>query len=173
MKILAGVEQPSSGRILLEDKEIQIRNISEATAHEIGIIFQEMSLCPNLSVVENIFLAREVTQRGLIIDRKTQKQHTRELIHRLEQNIDPDTLVGDLRIGQQQIIEIARALAQDIRILIMDEPTSALSATEVEVLFRVINELKSRGVSIIYISHKLDELLQIGDYVTVLRDGRW
>ena len=171
IKILAGVEQPSSGRIILEDKEIQIRNISEATSHGIGIIFQEMTLCPNLSVVENIYLAREVTQRGLLIDRKTQKQHTRELVRRLEQNIDPDALVSDLRIGQQQIIEIARALAQDIRILIMDEPTSALSTAEVEVLFRVINELKNRGVSIIYISHKLDELLRIGDYVTILRDG--
>ena len=83
MKILAGVEQPSSGQIFLEDKEIQLRNISEAAAHGIGIIFQEMSLCPNLSVVENIFLAREVTQRGLMIDQKTQKEHTRELIHRL------------------------------------------------------------------------------------------
>ena len=172
MKILAGVEQPSSGHIFLEDKEIQLRNISEAAAHGIGIIFQEMSLCPNLSVVETICLAREVTQRGLMIDRKAQKEHTRELIHRLEQTIDPNALVGDLRIGQQQIIEIARALAQDIRILIMDEPTSALSAAEVEVLFRVINELRSRGVSIVYISHKLDELLQIGDYVTVLRDGK-
>jgi erythritol transport system ATP-binding protein len=172
MKILAGVEQPTSGKIFLEDKEIQIHNILAAADHGIGIIFQEMTLCPNLSVVENIYLAREVTQRGIAIDNKTQKKHARELVQRLEQNIDPDTLVGDLRIGQQQIIEIARALAQDIRILIMDEPTSALSTAEVEVLFRVINELKSRGVSIIYISHKLDELLQIGDYVTVLRDGR-
>lgn len=172
MKILAGVEQPSSGRILLDDKEIQIRSISEAAAHGIGIIFQEMTLCPNLSVVENIYLAREVTRRGLVIDRKTQKQNARVLLRRLEQDIDPDTQVSDLRIGQQQIVEIAKALAQDIRILIMDEPTSALSADEVEVLFRVINDLKSRGVSIIYISHKLDELLQIGDYVTVLRDGR-
>ncbi len=172
MKILAGVERPSSGRIFLEDKEIQIQNIADATSHGIGIIFQEMTLCPNLSVVENIYLAREVTQRGVVIDQKTQKEHTRELVRRLEQHIDPDTLVGDLRIGQQQTIEIARALAQDVRILIMDEPTSALSTAEVAVLFRVINELKNRGVSIIYISHKLDELLQIGDYVTVLRDGR-
>jgi erythritol transport system ATP-binding protein len=172
MKILAGVERPTSGHIFLEDKEIHLHSILEATAIGIGIIFQEMSLCPNLSVAENIYLAREVTQRGLAIDRKTQKEHTRELVRRLEQDIDPDTLVGDLRIGQQQIIEIARALAQDVRILIMDEPTSALSTAEVEVLFRVINELKSRGVSIIYISHKLDELLQIGDYVTVLRDGK-
>ena len=172
MKILAGVEQPTSGRIFLEGQEIQIRSISEAAAQGIGIIFQEMTLCPNLSVVENIYLAREVTQRGVVIDRKAQKQHARELVRRLEQDIDPDTLVGDLRIGQQQIVEIAKALAQDIRILIMDEPTSALSTAEVEVLFRVINDLKNRGVSIIYISHKLDELLQIGDYVTVLRDGR-
>lgn len=171
MKILAGVEQPTSGQIFLEDKEIRLHNIREATAQGIGIIFQEMSLCPNLSVVENIYLAREVT-RGPAIDQKTQKERTRELVHRLEQNIDPDTPVGDLRIGQQQIIEIARALAEDVRILIMDEPTSALSNAEVEVLFRVINDLKSRGVSIIYISHKLDELLQIGDYVTVLRDGK-
>ena len=172
MKILAGVEQPSSGRILLNDEEISIRNISEATAHGIGIIFQEMTLCPNLSVAENIYLGREVTKRGLVIQRTTQKENARELVRRLEQDIAPDTLVSDLRIGQQQIVEIAKALAQDVRVLIMDEPTSALSASEVEVLFRVINDLKSRGVSIIYISHKLDELLQIGDYVTVLRDGR-
>jgi erythritol transport system ATP-binding protein len=172
MKILAGVEQPTAGQIFLEDKKIHLRNIQEASDQGIGIIFQEMSLCPNLSVAENIYLAREVTQRGVSIDRKTQKEHTRELVRRLEQNIDPDTPISDLRIGQQQIIEIARALAQDVRILIMDEPTSALSNAEVEVLFRVINELKSRGVSIVYISHKLDELLQIGDYVTVLRDGK-
>jgi erythritol transport system ATP-binding protein len=171
MKILAGVEQPTSGQLYLEDKPIHIRDVMEASEHGIGIIFQEMSLCPNLSVVENIYLAREVTQRGVLIDRKAQVQNTRDLVRRLEQDIPPDTLVSDLRIGQQQIVEIARALAQDIRILIMDEPTSALSASEVEVLFRVINELKSRGVSIIYISHKLDELLAIGDYVTILRDG--
>jgi erythritol transport system ATP-binding protein len=172
MKILAGVEQPSSGHIFLEGKEIHIRNIQEATRHGIGIIFQEMTLCPNLSVVENIYLAREMLLRGVMIDKKAQKRHAIELVHRLEQNIDPDAEVSELRIGQQQIVEIAKALAQDIRILIMDEPTSALSTAEVEVLFRVINELKSNGVSIVYISHKLDELLQIGDYVTVLRDGR-
>ena len=102
---------------------------------------------------------------------KSQKQRARELVKRLEQKIDPNVLVGDLRIGQQQIVEIAKALAQDVRILIMDEPTSALSAAEVEVLFRVIRELKSHGVAIIYISHKLEELLQIGDYITILRDG--
>ena len=128
-------------------------------------------MCANLSVVDNIFLAREACRNGLIVH-KFQRQRARELVTRLEQKIDPDVLVGDLRIGQQQIVEIAKALAQDVRILIMDEPTSALSAAEVEVLFRVIRELKTRGVAIIYISHKLEEMLQIGDYITVLRDGQ-
>jgi erythritol transport system ATP-binding protein len=172
MKILAGVEQPTAGRLFLEGKEIVIRDIGDAGNHGIGIIYQEMNLCPNLSVVENIYLAREVTPRGLFINERFEKQQARELVRRLEQNVDPDALVSELRIGTQQIVEIAKALAQDVRILIMDEPTSALSAAEVGVLFRVIRELKSSGVSIIYISHKLEELLQIGDYVTVLRDGR-
>jgi len=122
-------------------------------------------------VVDNIFLAREVVQNGWI-DKKDQVKKAVEMINRLEQKIDPNAMVSELRIGQQQIIEIAKALIQDVRILIMDEPTSALSAAEVEILFRVIRELKAQGVSIIYISHKLEELLQIGDIITVLRDGR-
>jgi erythritol transport system ATP-binding protein len=171
MKILAGVEQPTQGRVVLDGKELRLHSPLDATRYGIGIIYQELNLCPNLSVADNIYLAREMMNRG-VIDKKRQKQRARELIQRLEQNIDPDALVGDLRIGQQQIVEIAKALLQDVRILIMDEPTSALSTAEVEVLFRVIRDLKAHGVSIIYISHKLDELLQIGDYVTVLRDGR-
>ena len=171
MKILAGVERPTHGKILLDGREIHLHSPLDATRLGIGIIYQELNLCANLSVVDNIYLAREISQNGLI-DHKLEKQHALELIKRLEQNIDPNALVGDLRIGQQQIVEIAKALAQDVRILIMDEPTSALSAAEVEVLFRVIRDLKSHGVAIIYISHKLEELLQIGDYITVLRDGR-
>jgi erythritol transport system ATP-binding protein len=171
MKILAGVEPPTQGCVVLEGRELRLRSTLEAARNGIGIIFQELNLCPNLSVVDNIFLAREQIARG-VIDHKAEKRTARELIKRLEQHIDPDALVGDLRIGQQQIIEIAKALVQDVRILIMDEPTSALSAAEVEVLFRVIRDLKAHDVSIIYISHKLDELLQIGDTITVLRDGR-
>jgi len=170
MKILAGVQSPTSGKILLDGREIHPRSPLEATRLGIGMIFQELNLCANLSVVDNIFLARETTRNGLIV-RKSQNQRTRELVSKLEQKIDPDEILGDLRIGEQQIVEIAKALAQDVRILIMDEPTSALSAAEVEVLFRIIRELKSSGVSIIYISHKLEELTQIGDYVTILRDG--
>jgi len=170
MKILAGVQSPTSGKILLDGREIHPRSPLEATRLGIGMIFQELNLCANLSVADNIFLARETTRNGMIV-RKFQKQRARELVTKLEQKIDPDQLLGDLRIGEQQIVEIAKALAQDVRILIMDEPTSALSATEVEVLFRIIRELKSRGVTVIYISHKLEELTQIGDYVTILRDG--
>jgi erythritol transport system ATP-binding protein len=170
MKILAGVEKPTSGKILLDGQEIRLNSPLDASRLGIGIIYQELNLCANMSVVDNIFLAREIRQNG-VIDRKLENQHAEELVKRLEQNIPPDALVGDLRIGQQQIVEIAKALAQEVRILIMDEPTSALSTAEVEVLFRVIRELKSRGVAIIYISHKLEELLQIGDHITILRDG--
>ena len=172
MKILAGVEQPTRGRILLDGNEIRPRSPLEATRLGIGMVFQELNLCDNLSVVDNIFLGHETTHRNGLIARRAQKERARELVGKLEQQIDPDELVSDLRLGKQQIVEIAKALAQDVSILIMDEPTSALSEAEVEVLFRVIRELTSRGVAIVYISHKLEELLQIGDYITVLRDGR-
>ncbi len=171
IKILAGVEQPSKGRVLLGGQEIHLHSPSDAARHGIGIIYQELNLCPNLSVMDNIFLAREKLGRG-VIDRKSQRQLALKLVQILDQTIEPDTLLGNLRIGQQQIVEIAKALMQDVRVLIMDEPTSALSTAEVEVLFDVIRGLKGRGVSIIYISHKLDELMQIGDNITVLRDGR-
>lgn len=171
MKILAGVEQPTEGKVILDDHEIHLRSPLDATKLGIGIIYQELNLCSNLSVVDNIYLAREISQHGWI-NKTDQVKKAVEMIKRLEQKIDPLATVSELRIGQQQIIEIAKALIQDVRILIMDEPTSALSAAEVEILFRVIRELKAQGVSIIYISHKLEELLQIGDVITVLRDGR-
>ncbi|MCG3208831.1 MAG: Ribose import ATP-binding protein RbsA [Anaerolineae bacterium] len=172
MKIIAGVEQATHGRLLLNGKPIKIKSPLDATRHGIGIIYQELNLFPNLSVTENIFMAHEIKKNGVLINKEAQKEQTRQLIERLRQPIEPDDMVSDLRIGHQQIVEIAKALAQDIQILIMDEPTSALSASEVAVLFEVINELKAQGVAIIYISHKLEELLQIGDYITVLRDGR-
>jgi erythritol transport system ATP-binding protein len=171
MKILAGVEQPTSGRVLIDGRPVVLHSVSAAAEHGVGIIFQELNLCQNLSVLDNLFLAQELV-RGVAIDRKAERQRARELLERLEQDIDPDEIVSNLRIGQQQIVEIAKALTRDVRVLIMDEPTSALSQAEVEGLFRIIRDLKSRGVSIVYISHKLDELLQIGDRITVLRDGR-
>ncbi len=172
MKIIAGVEQPTAGEIVMEGRSVHYHSPLEASRAGIGIIYQELDLFPNLTVTENVFMARDLMNFGVTVDARQEENRVRELLQRLEQDIDPKASVGDLRLGQQQIVAIAKALVQEVRILIMDEPTSALSSTEVTVLFRIIRELKAHGVSIIYISHKLEELLQIGDYLTVLRDGR-
>ena len=141
-------------------------------ARGIGIIHQELSLFPNMSVVDNIFAGRELHNRGHITDVREQRKQAEAAMARLRQKVSPDTLVGELPLGTQQLVEIARVLSQDVRILIMDEPTSALSSAEVDVLFEVMEELRTQGVTVIYISHKLDEFRRIGDYVTVLRDGK-
>jgi erythritol transport system ATP-binding protein len=171
MKVISGVEQLTSGQILMGDTPVTFRTTEEASRNGIGIVFQELNLFPNLTVAENIYIAREKTRGGIDIDKAAQRAETRALMQRLEPEIDADDLVGDLRVGQEQIVEIAKSLAHDARILILDEPTSALSAAEVEILFRVIADLKANGVGIVYISHRLEELIQIGDYITVLRDG--
>ncbi len=171
MKIVAGVEQPSAGRLVMNGEPVRFDSVRDAASKGIGIVFQELNLCPNLTVTENIFLGRDLTRAGIHIDRVAQRAKAVELLAHLEHDIDPDTLVGELRIGEQQVVEIAKSLAENAEVLILDEPTSALSAAEVEVLFKVIGELKRSGVAIIYISHRLDELMRIGDYFTVLRDG--
>jgi erythritol transport system ATP-binding protein len=170
MKILSGVERPTSGEIALYDETVEFGSTVEARERGISIIHQELSLAPNLSVRDNVFMGREI-RTGTGVDFVEEARQTRALMSRLEEDIAPTTLVADLRLGQQQIVEIARALSVDARILIMDEPTSALSASEVEVLFKVIADLKASGVSIVYISHHLEEALQITDYAVVLRDG--
>ena len=172
MKIIAGVESPTSGRILLDGAPVVFADAADAARHGVGIVFQELNLFGNLSVAENIFAARELTRWPLGVDHRLQERRAGELLQRLEAGFDPRTPVEDLRIGQQQLVEIAKAVSQDARILILDEPTSALSAPEVEVLFRIVGDLKARGVAIVYISHRLEELIRIGDYITVLRDGR-
>ena len=172
MKIIAGVEEPSAGQVVLDGKPVRLHSTQEARRLGIGIVFQELNLFPNLSIAENLFIGREVLKAGHAIDTAAQRKRALSLLKDLAADLDPDTLVGELRIGEQQIIEIAKALAQDARILILDEPTSALSKPEVEILFRVIADLKARGVGIVYISHRLEELVRIGDYITVLRDGR-
>jgi erythritol transport system ATP-binding protein len=170
MKILSGVVTPTSGTIELDGSRVTFTSATDACDRGISIIHQELSLAPNLSVRDNIFMGRELrTPTG--VDFAEEARQARALMADLEEEIDPMTLIEDLRLGQQQIVEIARALSVDSRILIMDEPTSALSATEVEVLFRVIRDLTARGVSIVYISHHLEEALQITDYAVVLRDG--
>ena len=170
MKILSGVIQPTSGQIVLDGQPVAFANANDARDRGISIIHQELSLAPNLSVRDNIFMGREI-MRPFGVDYAEEDRQTRALMEELEEQIDPATLVEDLRLGQQQIVEIARALSVDSRILIMDEPTSALSASEVEVLFKVIRDLTARGVSIVYISHHLEEALTITDHAVVLRDG--
>ena len=170
MKILSGVETPTDGVLELDGEAIALANTVDASRRGIAIIHQELSLCPNLSVRDNIFMGREVTRRG-VVDFGAEAATTRALLERLEEDLSPKTLVADLRLGQQQVVEIARAIAGDARVLIMDEPTSALSGSEVEVLFRVIHELTEAGVAIVYISHHLEEALEIADYAVVFRDG--
>lgn len=170
MKILSGVEQPTDGQIVLNGKPVTFADTVDAREHGISIIHQELSLAPNLSVRDNIFLGREITGPSGV-DYAEEARQARAVLKELGEDIDPLTTVADLRLGQQQVVEIARALSVDARILIMDEPTSALSAAEVEVLFTVIHDLTARGVSIVYISHHLEEALEITDHAVVLRDG--
>jgi erythritol transport system ATP-binding protein len=170
MKVLSGVVKPTSGQIILDGAPVSFASSADARDRGISIIHQELSLAPNMNVRDNIFMGRELrTATG--VDFAEEARQAEALMADLEEDIDPLTLVEDLRLGQQQIVEIARALSVNSRILIMDEPTSALSATEVEVLFKVIRDLTARGVSIVYISHHLEEALQITDHAVVLRDG--
>ena len=171
MKIMSGVTTPTAGHLELDGERIDVTSTNEAVDLGISIIHQELNLCPNLSVRDNIFLGRELRGKSGGIDYAAERKITRQLMQRLEEPIGPGTLVQDLRVGQQQIVEIARALAADARILIMDEPTSALSASEVEVLFKVIRDLTANGVAIVYISHHLEEAIEIADYAVVFRDG--
>lgn len=173
MKILAGIEQPNEGSIVFEGNRIILEHTRQAAALGIGIIHQELNLFPNLNVAQNLFVAKEYTKYGMILDQKKHFEETEKILSRLEHPIPPDTMVSSLRVGQQQIIEIAKTMTQQaLKVLIMDEPTSSLSKVEVEMLFRLIRDLTKQGVSIVYISHKLEEIMQIGDYVTVLRDGK-
>lgn len=170
MKILSGVEQPTAGEIVLDGEPVVFHSTNDARDRGISIIHQELSLAPNLSVRDNIFMGRELG--GLFgVDFAEEARQVRELLAELLPGVEPDTLITDLRVGQQQIIEIARALSVNSRILIMDEPTSALAAAEVEILFGIIHELTSRGVAIVYISHHLEEALAVTDHAVVLRDG--
>ncbi|GLX11315.1 sugar ABC transporter ATP-binding protein [Microbispora sp. NBRC 16548] len=171
MKILAGAESPTSGTILLDGEEVSFRSPRDAMSHGIGIIHQELSLFPNLSIAENIFAGREPRGALRMVDFAAERAQAAAVLARLGLRVDPATPVGALPIGQQQLVEIGRVLAEDVRVLIMDEPTSALSNQEVDTLFEVMDDLRRDGVTVIYISHRLEEFRRIGDHVTVLRDG--
>jgi len=173
MKLIAGIEQPSGGTMYMDGKEVYFKDTNDARNHGIGIIHQELSLFPNLNIYQNIFMCHE-QKKGLFLDDKAHAKGAEVVLKRLEHEMNPNTLVGELRVGQQQMIEIARNLIQnDLKILIMDEPTSSLSAAEVKVLFKIMRELNEAGISIVYISHRLEEIMEIGDHVTILRDGKY
>jgi ribose transport system ATP-binding protein len=173
MKILSGAYQKTSGQILLDGEEVEIKNPRHAQELGISIIYQELNLIPYLRVGENIFLGREPCKRAGVVNSKTLYRASQKLLDDLGVQIDARAVVRQLRVAQQQMVEVAKALSLDARILIMDEPTSALTDVEINELFATIRRLKSRGVSVVYISHRMEEIFEIGDRVTVLRDGRY
>lgn len=173
MNILAGVFPPDGGEIRFDGKPVSFRNPRDAQAAGIAIIFQELNLVPHLSIAENIFLGREPRTRTGWIDDARINREAAGWLQRLKLAVDPRTPVARLRVGQQQVVEIAKALSRQARVIIMDEPTSAITEQEIAVLFDLIQQLKRDGVAIIYITHKLDELPAIADDLTVLRDGQF
>ncbi|HWB92916.1 MAG TPA: sugar ABC transporter ATP-binding protein [Puia sp.] len=173
MKILSGVYPDYEGRILFRGEEVRFKNTREAQASGIAIIHQELNLVPFLSVAENIFLGSELLTPFGLLDKRRMREKTRQLLQRLALDVDPDAKVASLKVGQQQLVEIAKALLHQAEVIIMDEPTSAIGDKEVKALFDIIANLKREGRIIVYISHKLDELFAIADRYIVLRDGRF
>lgn len=175
IKILAGVYQPDPGaKFFFEGKEVEIKKPLDATKMGIAIIYQDLSLFPNLTVAENIYIGHDTDKKSWNnIDWKKIYNVAEKALNELEVDIDPKVEVRQLPIAKQQLVEIARALAFQSKLIVMDEPTSALSASEIEKLYEIIDDLKSRGISIIFIGHKLDELFRVADRFTVLRDGKY
>lgn len=171
MKIVAGVENPDSGEVLYEDRSIAAIDEAEATSLGIAMVHQERSLVPHLSVAENIFAGRQPTRHGFI-DRRSMRQRSRELLSRLHVDISPSALVGSISPAEQQMVEIAKALSHDLRLLVLDEPTAALTVTESERLFEIVRSLRDDGVSVLYISHRLAEVFALADSIVVMRDGQ-
>ncbi|EMW6553557.1 sugar ABC transporter ATP-binding protein [Citrobacter werkmanii] len=174
MKILSGVYQPDEGEIIFEGQPVTFANPLSAQSAGITIIHQEFNLFPELTVEENIFIGREFCKNNRWrLDEKQQRQAAIDILQKLNLNIAPDTLVADLTVAQQQMVEIAKAISVNAKILIMDEPTAALTETEIDSLFQVTRLLKEQGTGIVYISHRLEELALIADRATVMRDGQF
>jgi ribose transport system ATP-binding protein len=173
MKVLGGVHQPDSGEVLIDGAPAVIRGVSDATRYGVAFIHQELNVLDNLDVAANVYLGREPTYGGplRLVDRGKMEEETKKHLARLGLDIPPDTLLVRLSIAQQQMVEIAKALSLDARILIMDEPTSSLTLSETERLLGVVKDLRAHGVAVIYISHRLGEVKEIADRAVVLRDG--
>jgi ribose transport system ATP-binding protein len=168
MKVLSGAHTPDSGQMMFQNKSYQPQNPSDSRKAGIAMIYQELTLAPHLTVAENIMLGREEVRFGMV---KHCREKVRQSLNFLGQDIQPNTVVRELSIGKQQLVEIARALVSEAKVVIMDEPTSSLSAEDTKALFKVIQMLKNQGIAIIYISHFLEEVKEISDNFTVLRDG--
>jgi len=172
MKVLSGVNKTTSGKVFIAEKEVKLVDTRHSLDEGISIIYQELNLIPHLTVAENIFLGKEPKKYGLI-DWKKMFREARLLLEELHVDISPRAIIKKLGIAQQQMVEVAKALRENSKVIIMDEPTSALTEKEIHELFRTIHELKSKRVGIVYISHRLEEIPQIGDRVTILRDGKY
>ncbi len=172
MKVLSGIYKKDSGTIKFRGVEVEPSDPKHAQALGIGIIHQELNLMPHLSVAQNIFIGKEPV-RGLFIDQSSENKQAREMLSALNVDVDPSVKAGRLTVAMQQMVEIAKALSYDSELLIMDEPTAALTESEIQELFKVIRDLRDKGHGIIYISHRLDELPQISDRITVMRDGQY
>lgn len=171
IKMLGGAHAPDAGTIEIEGRRVDISSPAAASAAGIGVIYQEFNLVPGLTAWENIFLGRE--ERLGFVAKGTERQRAAELFEQIGVDVPVDARCGDLSVAQQQIVEIAKALSQQVRLIVMDEPSAALTPREVERLFVIIRDLQAKGIGIIYISHRLDEIFEIADRITVLRDGRY
>ena len=170
MKIMTGVYSKDAGDVIIGGETVSIHSIHDAGRYGIAMIFQELSLIQTMTVAENIFLGEEVTKNGFR-DTAYMNQRAKEVLENLGINVNPGTIVNTLSVGMSQMVEIAKAVAKDAKILVLDEPTASLSDSETEHLFELIEDLKSKGVSMVYISHRMNEILKIADSITILRDG--
>lgn len=172
MKVLSGVYTRDEGKVEIFGREYGDMNPKQAQEAGVAIIHQELNMCRHLSVTENMFLGREKV-KGMVLSNKEMEEEARKILDELKIDLDPHQVVGDLPVSKQQMVEIAKALSTHAKILIMDEPTSALTAREIEDLFRIIHNLREKGCGIVYISHRLEELQSIVDRVTIMRDGQY
>lgn len=174
MRVLSGIISKDSGEILLDGNPVEINGIPDAQSLGISIIHQELNMLEDRNIAQNIFLGREPVKNGLgTVDAKKMMNDSRTLLKRLEVALDPKCMVRDLSVAQQQMVEVVKALSIKTKILIMDEPTSSLTQNEIDRLFTIVRSLKADGISIIYISHRMEEIFEIGDRVTVMRDGKY
>lgn len=172
MKVLTGIYQPDGGEIFFEGKPYAVKNIGEAQALGIAMIHQELNMMNDLTVAQNVFIGREIKKGFWLKDAEMVKE-TQKIFDRIGIKIDPKMQLGRLTVGKQQMVEIAKAVSRDCKLLILDEPTAALTQTEIEELFRIMEDLKAKGIGMIYISHRMDEINRISDRITVMRDGEY